>query len=65
MIKNRIHDGRLLDEKAKEFNIITNNNYPSTRAEVLYGKKPKIDRWEEYIKPTDNVPKFIKTSGFK
>jgi hypothetical protein len=51
VIKNRVHDGRLLDEKSKEFDIITNKNYPSNRMEQLYNKKPKINRWEEYIKP--------------
>lgn len=64
IIKNRVHDGRLLDEKAKEFDIITNKFYPQDRVESLYGKKPKLQKWEEYIKPTDNQPKFIKTSGF-
>jgi hypothetical protein len=62
-----VHDGRLLDEKSKEFDIITNKNYPSTRTEQLYNKKPKMAKWEEYIKPTDNQPsqvKAIKTSGF-
>jgi hypothetical protein len=31
IIKNRVHDGRLLDEKAKEFDIITNKFHPQDR----------------------------------
>jgi hypothetical protein len=54
-----------LDEKSKEFDIITNKNYPADRVESLYNKKPKLNKWEEYIKPSDNPPnKLIKTSGF-
>jgi hypothetical protein len=29
----------MLDEKAREFDIITNGAYKQTRAEELYGKK--------------------------
>jgi hypothetical protein len=30
----------------------------------LYGKKLKINSWDEYLKPSDNPAKAIKTSGF-
>ena len=38
VIKNKVHNGRVMDEKMKEFDIITMKNYPEDRAEKLYKK---------------------------
>ena len=46
VIKNRVHENRVIEEKGKEFNIITNNNYPVSRAEDLFGKKIVKSTWE-------------------
>ena len=37
--KNRIHNGRLLESKAREFNILNAHNYDSARTEKMFGKK--------------------------
>lgn len=31
-IKNKVHNNRVVEEKNKEFNIVTNTNYPESRA---------------------------------
>ena len=45
-IKNRVHNNRIMEEKGKEFNIITNKDYLPSRAEDLFGKKIVKSTWE-------------------
>ena len=39
VIKNRVHNNRIMEEKVKEFNIITTKEYPESRAEKLFNKE--------------------------
>jgi len=50
VLKNHVHFGRILDEKAKQFDIVTNSPYKQTRAEELYGKKLEVPSWDVLIK---------------
>ena len=65
VLKNHVHFGRVLDEKAKEFDIVTNKAYASTRAEDLYGKKIGVS-WDQLLKDASKpVGKAgIKSGGF-
>jgi hypothetical protein len=57
----------MLDEKAKEFDIINNKPYKQTRAEDLYGKKLEVPSWEVLIKEASKATttkSAIKTGGF-
>lgn len=62
VIKNRVHEGRIMDEKLKEFDIITMKNYPGDRAERLFQKDIKKNTWD---KLNSTAGKMIKTSGFQ
>ena len=61
-----MHFGRVLDEKVKEFDIVTNKPYPHTRAEDLYGKKIGVESWDQLLKEASKpVSKTaIKSGGF-
>lgn len=63
--KAHVHFGRVLDEKAKEFDIVTNKAYNPTRAEDLYGKKVGVS-WDQLMREASKpVPKAaIKSGGF-
>jgi hypothetical protein len=37
-MRNRVHAGRVMEEKGKEFNIINSQRYAEMRAEELFGK---------------------------
>lgn len=67
ILKNHVHFGRVLDEKCKEFNIITNFPYKETRAEELYGKKLEVESWDKLLRDASKAPtskQIIKTAGF-
>ena len=62
IMKNHVHDGRILEEKSKEFDIINSKNvYSSDRTEKLFGKAPSISTWQ---KISQARPK-IKSGGFE
>lgn len=61
VIKNKIHNGRIIDEKLKEFDIITMKNYPEDRAERLYNKQIVSSTWDKLNSTTGK----IKSSGFQ
>ena len=67
VIKNHVHFGRVLDEKVKEFNIVTNIPYKESRAEDLYGKKLQVESWDRLLKEASRAPPAkpaIKSGGF-
>ena len=69
VMKNHVHFGRVLDEKCKEFDIVTNIPYKETRAENLYGKKLEVESWDKLLKEASRPPPVqtkptIKTGGF-
>ena len=62
LAKNRIHNGRMLESKAREFNILNAHNYDSARTERMYGKK--MDQSGYDLKSYVRAPSPIRQSGF-
>ena len=62
LAKNRIHNGRMLESKAREFNILNAQNYDSARTEKLFGKN--VDQSGYDLKSYVRAPSPIRQSGF-
>ena len=63
--KNRVHEGRIEQQKAREFNILNSNLYEPNRAEKLFGKEITARVYD--LRPYASTQKnrsAIKQSGF-
>ena len=62
MKKNRVHNGRMLEFKGREFNILNSKAYNNERTEKLFGKKPENGGYD--LRPFVRESSNIRQSGF-